>query len=34
VHGFFAPIMSRIPFEGVRERFQRMIDEKMRQAIG
>ena len=33
VHGFFAPIMSRIPFEGVRERFQRMIDEKMRQAI-
>ncbi len=33
VHGFFAPIMSRIPFEGVRERFQRMIDDKMRQAI-
>ncbi|MCJ7514167.1 MAG: Fe-S cluster assembly protein SufD [Anaerolineales bacterium] len=33
VHGFFAPIMSRIPFEGVRERFQRMIDEKMRQSI-
>jgi Fe-S cluster assembly protein SufD len=33
VYGFFAPIMSRIPFEGVRERFQRMIDEKMRQAI-
>jgi Fe-S cluster assembly protein SufD len=33
VQGFFAPIMSRIPFEGVRERFQRMVDEKMRLAI-
>jgi Fe-S cluster assembly protein SufD len=29
VDGFFAPIMERIPFEGVRARFQRMIDEKM-----
>jgi Fe-S cluster assembly protein SufD len=29
VDGFFAPIMERIPFDGVRARFQRMIDEKM-----
>lgn len=29
VNGFFTPIMDRIPFEGVRERFQHMIDEKM-----
>jgi len=29
VDGFFDPVMQRIPFEGVRERFQRMIDEKM-----
>jgi Fe-S cluster assembly protein SufD len=29
VDGFFDPIMQRIPFEGVRERFQRMIREKM-----
>jgi Fe-S cluster assembly protein SufD len=33
VYGFFGPIMSRIPFEGVRERFQRMIDDKLRQAL-
>ena len=26
--GFFTPIKERIPFEGVRDRFQRMIDEK------
>jgi Fe-S cluster assembly protein SufD len=29
VEGFFDPIMQRIPFEGVRERFQRAIIEKM-----
>jgi len=29
VDGFFDPIMQRIPFEGVRERFKRMINEKM-----
>lgn len=29
VDGFFAPIMQRIPFEGVRERFARMIDSKL-----
>ncbi len=29
VNGFFTPIMDRIPFEGVRERFQHMINEKM-----
>lgn len=29
VEGFFDPIMQRIPFEGVRERFQRSIIEKM-----
>jgi len=29
VDGFFAPIMDRIPFERVRARFERMIDEKM-----
>ncbi len=29
VDGFFDPIMQRIPFEGVRERFKRMISEKM-----
>jgi Fe-S cluster assembly protein SufD len=29
VDGFFAPIMQRIPFEGVRERFGRMIDSKL-----
>ena len=28
VDGFFAPIMERIPFDGVRARFQRMIDDK------
>ncbi len=30
VEGFFDPIMQRIPFEGVRERFQKAIREKMR----
>jgi Fe-S cluster assembly protein SufD len=29
VDGFFDPIMQRIPFEGVRERFKQMIAEKM-----
>lgn len=29
VEGFFDPIMQRIPFEGVRERFQQAIEEKM-----
>ena len=29
VEGFFDPIMQRIPFEGVRERFQTAIHEKM-----
>ena len=29
IDGFFAPIMERIPFEGVRERFEEMIDEKL-----
>jgi Fe-S cluster assembly protein SufD len=29
VEGFFDPIMMRIPFEGVRERFQQAIHEKM-----
>ncbi len=29
VDGFFDPIMQRVPFEGVRERFQRMISAKM-----
>ncbi len=29
VEGFFDPIMQRIPFEGVRERFQTAISEKM-----
>jgi Fe-S cluster assembly protein SufD len=29
VEGFFDPIMQRIPFEGVRQRFQRAIEEKM-----
>ena len=30
VEGFFDPIMQRIPFEGVRNRFQRAIIDKMR----
>lgn len=30
VEGFFDPIMGRIPFEGVKQRFQRTISEKMR----
>ncbi len=29
VDGFFAPIMDRVPFEGVRTRFEQMIDQKM-----
>ena len=29
VDGFFAPIMERVPFEGVRSRFEQMIGEKM-----
>jgi Fe-S cluster assembly protein SufD len=29
VDGFFDPIMQRIPFEGVRNRFKRMIADKM-----
>jgi Fe-S cluster assembly protein SufD len=29
VDGFFAPIMKRVPFEGVRSRFEQMIDYKM-----
>jgi Fe-S cluster assembly protein SufD len=29
VEGFFDPIMQRIPFEGVRERFHQAILEKM-----
>jgi Fe-S cluster assembly protein SufD len=29
VEGFFDPIMQRIPFEGVRARFQEAIEEKM-----
>ncbi len=29
VEGFFDPIMQRIPFEGVRQRFQKAISEKM-----
>jgi Fe-S cluster assembly protein SufD len=33
VDGFFAPIMTRIPFEGVRDRLQAMIDSKMGSAL-
>jgi Fe-S cluster assembly protein SufD len=29
VEGFFAPIMERVPYEGVRARFKRVIDEKI-----
>jgi Fe-S cluster assembly protein SufD len=29
VEGFFDPIMQRIPFEGVRRRFQQAIHDKM-----
>jgi len=29
VEGFFDPIMQRIPFEGVRERFQQAIQDKL-----
>lgn len=31
VEGFFDPIMQRIPFEGVRRRFQQAIEEKMQE---
>ncbi len=29
IDGFFAPIMERVPFEGVRKRFEEMIDHKL-----
>ncbi len=29
IDGFFAPVMERIPFEDVRSRFERTIDDKM-----
>ncbi|MFP3854865.1 MAG: Fe-S cluster assembly protein SufD [Anaerolineales bacterium] len=29
VDGFFAPVMARVPFEDVRSRFEKMIDDKM-----
>ena len=34
VEGFFDPIMQRIPFEGVRERFQQAIHQKMKSYQG
>ena len=34
VEGFFDPIMQRIPFEGVRERFQEAIKIKMKSFVG
>jgi Fe-S cluster assembly protein SufD len=34
VEGFFDPIMQRIPFEGVRQRFQLGIHQKMASYIG
>ncbi|MHB8134191.1 MAG: Fe-S cluster assembly protein SufD [Anaerolineaceae bacterium] len=34
VEGFFDPIMQRIPFEGVRERFQQSITDKMKAYTG
>ena len=34
VDGFFAPVLERVPFERVRERFARMIDMKMSRADG
>jgi len=33
VEGFFDPIMQRIPFEGVRRRFQQAIDRKMSKMV-
>ena len=33
VEGFFAPIMQRIPFEGVRNRFQNAIEQKMKMMV-
>jgi len=29
VKGFFEPVLQRIPFEGVRQRFEQMIVKKM-----
>jgi hypothetical protein len=29
IDGFFTPIMERIPFDGVRERFRGMIEAKL-----
>jgi Fe-S cluster assembly protein SufD len=29
IDGFFAPIMERLPFQGLRERLVRMMDEKL-----
>ena len=34
VEGFFDPIMQRIPFEGVKSRFQLSIEEKMMAYFG
>jgi Fe-S cluster assembly protein SufD len=34
VMGFFAPIMERIPFEGVRDRFTDAVREKMSRRTG
>ena len=34
VEGFFDPIMQRIPFEGVKHRFQKAISDKMGSFIG
>jgi len=33
VEGFFDPIMQRIPFEGVKKRFQLAINQKMKQVV-
>jgi Fe-S cluster assembly protein SufD len=33
VDGFFSPILERVPFEGVRGRFERMIDQKMSEKV-
>ncbi len=33
VEGFFEPIMQRIPFEGVRKRFQQAIEQKMNEVV-
>jgi Fe-S cluster assembly protein SufD len=34
VEGFFDPIMQRIPFEGVKHRFQKAISDKMGSYLG